>query len=107
LRFPNNIEKIHKYIIDEMTNSHEVQRDLFNVQVEDTQLNTEVIMRSKIIPVIYQPAIDTLRSFIREIHCCKIKPDTIEVSLIFETEQLSRKPIGSMNYLDSFFMVEI
>ncbi|HEX2306642.1 MAG TPA: hypothetical protein VHH33_10190 [Nitrososphaeraceae archaeon] len=45
-----------------------------------------------IVPVIYQPAIDSLKNFLREVHCVKlVKPDSsvdVEVSLLFNNEEL-------------------
>jgi hypothetical protein len=46
------------------------------------------------IPVIYQPAIDSLKNFLREVHCSKVvgpnSSEDIEVSLIFNNEELRR-----------------
>jgi hypothetical protein len=48
----------------------------------------------EIIPVIYQPAIDSLNNFVREVHCAKIVGDdssvSVEVSLLFNNEELRR-----------------
>ncbi len=97
--FSNSIEKIRKYIIDELSsNSRKIPRDLFDVQVEDTQLNAEVIATSKIIPVIYQPSIDSLQNFLREVHCSEIEPNVLEVSLLFENEQLRRHGLVNQVY---------
>jgi hypothetical protein len=45
-----------------------------------------------IVPVIYQPAIDSLKNFLREVHCVElVKPDSsvdVEVSLLFNNEEL-------------------
>jgi hypothetical protein len=47
-----------------------------------------------IVPVIYQPAIDSLKNFLREVHCVKlVRPDSsldVEVSLLFNNEELRR-----------------
>jgi hypothetical protein len=54
------------------------------------------------IPVIYQPAIDSLKNFLREVHCSKMvgpnSSDDIEVSLIFNNEELRRN-----RYLDGIY----
>ncbi len=45
----------------------------------------------EIIPVIYQPAVDSLKNFVREVHCKRTEAgDEIEVTLIFENEHLQR-----------------
>lgn len=48
-----------------------------------------------VIPVIYQPAIDKLENFVREIHCSKYEGDEciIEVSILFNNEQLRRHQV--------------
>jgi hypothetical protein len=97
--FSNSIKDLRKYIIDEMSsNSRRIPSDLFNVQVEDTQLNAEIITKSKIIPVIYQPSIDSLQNFLREVHCSEIEPNVLEVSLLFENEQLRRHGLVNQIY---------
>jgi hypothetical protein len=44
------------------------------------------------VPIIYQPAVDSLKNFVREVHCAKIiRRDSsvdIEVSLVFNNEEL-------------------
>jgi len=48
------------------------------------------------IPAIYQPAIDELQNFVREIHCWKtqdVRGEYIEVSIMFNNEQLRRHKI--------------
>jgi hypothetical protein len=98
-RSSNSIEEIRKYVLDEMSsNSRGIQRDLFNVRVEDTQLNAEILAKSKIIPVVYQPSIDSLRNFVREVHCSEIEPNILEVSLLFENEQLRRHRLVNQIY---------
>jgi hypothetical protein len=97
--FSNSIKDVRKYIIDEMSsNSRRIPSDIFNVQVEDTQLNAEIITKSKIIPVIYQPSIDSLQNFLREVHCAEIEPNVLEVSLLFENEQLRRHGLVNQIY---------
>ena len=45
-----------------------------------------------LIPAIYQPAIDQLKNFVREIHCSKTSDNRklifIEVSILFNNEEL-------------------
>jgi len=53
--------------------------NIFNVEVQDDD---------RYIPVIYQPAIDSWKNFVREIHCCKIKDDEFEITLLFNNEEL-------------------
>lgn len=48
-----------------------------------------------VLPVLYQPAIDKLDNFVREIHCSKNEGNNsiIEVSILFNNEQLRRHQV--------------
>jgi hypothetical protein len=54
----------------------------------------ERVKADDIVPVIYQPAIDSLKNFLREVHCAKLVRDDssadVEVSLLFNNEELRR-----------------
>ncbi len=52
--------------------------------VEDTPKD------DRIIPVIYQPAIDSWKNFVREVHCHKINDNEYDVTIMFENEQLRK-----------------
>jgi hypothetical protein len=47
-----------------------------------------------VVPIIYQPAIDSLKNFVREVHCAKVVSHDstvdVEVSLLFNNEELRR-----------------
>lgn len=64
-------------------------KNLFNVYAND---DNEI--GRKIVPVVYQPAIDSWKNFLREVHCNVVehddkgRPKKIEVSLMFNNEQL-------------------
>jgi len=55
---------------------------------------------NRIIPVIYQPAIDSLKNFVREVHCNKIDYKTIKVTLLFNNEHLTKH-----KYLDKIYRI--
>jgi hypothetical protein len=63
--------------------------NIFRTEIKDTQTSSR-----SIIPVIYQPAVDSLNNFLREVYSSeKENPDgsqDIEVSLVFNNEQLRR-----------------
>ena len=42
-----------------------------------------------VVPVIYQPAVDSLKNFVREVHCNKIDDKNIKVTLLFNNEHLT------------------
>ncbi|MBN1324414.1 MAG: hypothetical protein JW986_10540 [Methanotrichaceae archaeon] len=52
--------------------------------------------KGKIIPVIYQPAVDALYNFLREGHSAPSTGGGIEVILIFNNEDLRRHSMGSV-----------
>lgn len=56
----------------------------------------------ELIPVVYQPAIDELKNFVREIHCHKVMDHAkllyIEVSLMFNNEELRKHKILNRVY---------
>jgi hypothetical protein len=64
---------------------------IFNVTTEK---------QDKIIPVFYQPRIDAWKNFVREIHTHRIDDNEIEVTIIFNDEQLRRHSI-----LDSIYRI--
>lgn len=68
-------------------------KNFFNVNANDYNDN-------KIIPVVYQPAIDSWKNFIREIHCHKKDHDNkkIEVTILFNNEQLREHALANGIY---------
>lgn len=61
---------------------------LFKVELDEGKIDIE--KRGKILPIIYQSAIDELKNFLREVHCNVIQPDILEVTLIFNNEELRK-----------------
>ncbi|NOJ27288.1 MAG: hypothetical protein DA330_04670 [Nitrososphaera sp.] len=74
-------------------------KNLFNVYPND---DNEI--GRKIVPVVYQPAIDSWKNFLREVHCKVVehddkgRPKKIEVSLMFNNEQLRQHAIANRIY---------
>ena len=50
-------------------------------------------LNDKIIPVIYQPAIDSWKNYVREIHCHKVSGNELEVTILFNNENLREHAI--------------
>ncbi len=55
----------------------------------------------RVIPVIYQPAVDTLDNFVREVHCAKKSANAdgsydVEVTIIFNNEELRKHSYGGI-----------
>lgn len=56
-----------------------------NIFIVPSRSNTQVI------PVIYQPALDSMKNFLRAVHCFRKEgDDTVEVNLLFNNEHLTR-----------------
>ena len=65
-------------------------KNVLNTPVSDTNniFKVEIQDDSRYIPVIYQPAIDSWKNFVREVHCHQMNDDEFEVTIIFNNEQL-------------------
>lgn len=62
--------------------------NIFDVDIKESEKENDI--KNKIVPIIYQPAFDSLRNFVREVHCAAIEKNKIEISIIFENEHLRR-----------------
>jgi hypothetical protein len=77
---------------------YETIRKLFEspgVPEDDRIVRADIDAKAdRVFPVIYQPSVDSLGNFLREMHCArKVKPDgsrELEVSLVFNNEQLRK-----------------
>lgn len=60
--------------------------------ITDTKKNMFLVEgiaeNNRIVPVIYQAAIDSWKNFVREVHSCKIDENAYEVTMLFENEHL-------------------
>jgi len=79
------VYRLYERIRDERANRLLTSHNIFEAEMETEE--------GEIIPVLYQPAVDGLKNFVREVHCAEIKPresafQEIQVSIIFENEQL-------------------
>lgn len=53
---------------------------------------------ARIIPVIYQPAIDSWKNFIREVHCHRRGSNELEITVLFNNEQLREHAVLNRAY---------
>ncbi|MFZ3170316.1 MAG: hypothetical protein WA130_22105 [Candidatus Methanoperedens sp.] len=70
----------------------------------DNIFDVDVENNDEIIPVIYQPAVDSLKNFVREVHCARKPIDTygsyeVEVTIIFNDEHLQKHDISIVDNL--------
>lgn len=86
-----NIYKLYLYTNHYLQKKDHIDsdiNDLFRVTIDLKKINNE--MKNEILPIIFQPAIDELKNFLREIHCYLVEPNIIEVTLIFNNEELRK-----------------
>lgn len=69
-----------------------------NPDLGDNVFDLETGYDNRIIPVIYQPAIDSWKNFVREIHCHRVGTDEIEVTVLFNNEELRQHAILNRAY---------
>jgi hypothetical protein len=77
----------------------------------DNIFDIDVEKNDDIIPVIYQPAVDSLKNFVREVHCAKKSIDSygsyeVEVTIIFNDEHLQKHNISIIDNLYRSFRRE-
>ena len=91
----STIYSLYNEIVNEFDHPGETPNNIFDAQVD--------VQDDKIIPVIYQPSVDALKNFLREIHCAKGPTNQdgsyeIEVSLLFNNERLRQHGILNSIY---------
>ncbi|MGI9566778.1 MAG: hypothetical protein ACR2LL_07170 [Nitrosopumilus sp.] len=87
----SGLDKI-KQMLDDIknTNSSKIE-PIPTISIDDTH---------EFYPVIYQPAIDTAKNFLRQVHIHKNKENLFEVSLVFNNEELRQNGILNGFYED-------
>lgn len=87
--------KLFQLIRDELSRHSKTSDNIFDVELD--------VPDFRIIPVIYQPAVDALGNFVREVHCAE-KPtrphqsNEVEVTIIFNNEQLRKHAYANRIY---------
>ncbi len=76
------IKEIHEMLQEKLSNNYQAEDD---VEIfEDNEVDQKAIEKLGIVPIIYQPAIDSWDYFIRQIHCNKIDDNLYEITIIFQ-----------------------
>jgi hypothetical protein len=91
----SKIFSLYHEIVNELENPSKNPTNIFDAQVNEKD--------ERVIPVIYQPSVDSLKNFVREVHCAKGPANSdgsyeIEVSILFNNERLRQHGI-----LNSFY----
>ena len=84
---------IYEYILSEIKSAKAFKRGLFHIDLEDEEIDKSIINSNPIIPIIYQPAVDSLQNFVRQVHCARIDLHTLEITIIFNNEHLRQHHI--------------
>ena len=87
------IGKVHKYITNNLEAKNIVYTNIFNLDVDANH---------KLMPVVYQPAVDAMKNFVREInYVAKLAADgrkEVEITLVFNNEELRKHKILNRIY---------
>lgn len=91
----SNVYKLYKSISEEISYPSRKSDNIFDVEdVKNKTPEKEKEYALKTIPVIYQPAVDSMKNFVRIVNCAPYKTveghHEIEISLIFNNEQLRK-----------------
>ena len=89
----STIYGLYQDILNELDHPSMSPNNVFNVQLDDQD--------DRVIPVIYQPNVDALKNFLREVHCAKGPANKdgsyeVEVCLLFNNERLRQH--GILNF---------
>ncbi len=93
------IYEVYRYIKLSIDSSELLEKGLFDLGVSKDEINEKITQKKiPVIPVIYQPALDSLKNYVRQIHCAHTGPNIWEVSIIFNNEVLRRHKILNFAY---------
>ena len=88
----SNIYRLYQVISQEIVSPSKNSDNIFDVELERPP--------DKLIPIIYQPAVDSLKNFVREVHCAQSETadgfTEVEVSIIFNNEELRKHAYGGI-----------
>ncbi len=88
---------LYRHIINELEHPSIPGDNIIKAQVD--------VQSDSLVPVVYQPSVDALKNFVREVHCAKgpINEDgsyVVEVSILFNNERLRQH-----GFLNSIYQV--
>jgi hypothetical protein len=91
----STIFSLYLEIVNELDHPSKSPNNIFDVQVNEED--------ERVIPVVYQPSVDALKNFVREVHCAKGPANSdgsyeIEVSILFNNERLRQHGVLNSIY---------
>jgi len=87
------IYRLHQYILSSMESASEIEKGTFKINLNEDELDPKKLEKSHVIPIIYQPALDSLKNYVRQVHCAEIEPNVYEISIVFNNEVLRKHKI--------------
>lgn len=85
----STVYQIYEIIKKKLDTPDFSKSSIFNIATHDD---------GRIIPVIYQPAIDSWKNFVREVHCHKCGVNEFEVTILFNNEALREHAVLNQIY---------
>ena len=85
----STVYQIYEMIKKKLDTPDFSKSSIFNIATHDDR---------RIIPVIYQPAIDSWKNFVREVYCHKCGSNEFEVTILFNNEELREHAILNKIY---------
>ncbi len=91
----SSIYSLYQLIVNELEHPSLDPNNIFDAQVP--------VQDDRVIPVIYQPSVDALKNFVREVHCAKGPTNSdgsyaVEVSILFNNERLRQHGVLNSIY---------
>lgn len=89
----SEVYKIHGMLTKVQSTPYSGRKNIFTDNTQEHDNHDDMI-----IPVIYQPAIDSWKNFVREIHCHRVNNNELEVTILFNNEHLREHAIFNPVY---------
>ena len=88
-----SIYRLHQYVLENIKSADEIEKSVFKILLEENELDLDMTKQSHVIPIIYQPALDSLKNYIRQVHCAQIDSNVYEISIVFNNEVLRKHKV--------------
>ena len=84
----SEVYKVYEMLIKVESTPYSGKKSIFDVNLDGNNSSSDAI-----IPVIYQPAIDSWKNFIREVHFYQVNNYEFEITILFNNERLREHAI--------------
>jgi hypothetical protein len=90
----STVHRIYTGILKTLSEPISSRKDIF----KDPEGPADDNNNNRVIPVIYQAAIDSWKNFVREVHCHKVNDSEYEITILFENEHLRKHAVLDLIY---------